>query len=385
MNKRRRNKIEKTSSPKKKTPLLRWLLFISVLLLALYLLYFVFTVISQRTTDVTKLNSSSDYVLSKQNQDLERTLIVFEEGKGEARKITDVYLYMGNKQKKQALLIYLSGDTYFTGLEEEFGNKVAVSSFRYAGDFLAKGRGVEYAIWQLNQLFSVKSHNYIWFSSEYMDVVNTVFGDSREKSGTVEKMESFYNKFSKLKILFSVYKLSSIDGEIYSNMEFFNVINKIEEISTNKNKYQVSKIILSDEKYLMKEKSAIGEDIKVLNLKEYDRAVRSLSSKLLDGELERERGRIEVYNASNMSGAAGSLGRKISNTGGDVVRYGNAPIISEKTILYVPNMKNFSKTYQVISEVLSGKFELVEGRPDFMTTGDVVIVIGNDIKAMYVF
>ena len=39
----------------------------------------------------------------------------------------------------------------------------------------------------------------------------------------------------------------------------------------------------------------------------------------------KERARIEVYNGSEIDGIAYQLGRKIVNSGGDVVRYGNAP------------------------------------------------------------
>ena len=48
-------------------------------------------------------------------------------------------------------------------------------------------------------------------------------------------------------------------------------------------------------------------------------------------------------------------------------------------------MEKFSNTYRVVSDVIPVEFEAVEGRPDFMTTGDIVVVLGKDIKSMYSF
>ena len=128
-----------------------------------------------------------------------------------------------------------------------------------------------------------------------------------------------------------------------------------------------------------------GDKIKVLNTAEYDKVFRDLFEKVLDRGLENERVRVEVYNGSELTGVASSFGRKIVNTCCDVVRYGNAPNSEEKTKVYVSNMEKFSNAYRVVSDVIPIEFETVEGRPDFMTTGDIVVVLGKDIKSMYSF
>jgi len=92
-----------------------------------------------------------------------------------------------------------------------------------------------------------------------------------------------------------------------------------------------------------------------------------------------------VYNGSGVAGAAMQFGRKIENSGCDVVRYENAPDIIDKTIMYIPKLDDFKKSFKIVSEIFSDNFELVEGRPDFMTTGDIVIILGEDIKRMYSF
>ena len=92
------------------------------------------------------MNSSSSYLLGKSGKDLNKTLIIFESGKDDKRKISKAYVYIRNSKKKLGMLLYIPENLYFNELEEDFGNKIPVSSLRYAGDFLQKGRGVEYAL-----------------------------------------------------------------------------------------------------------------------------------------------------------------------------------------------------------------------------------------------
>ena len=53
--------------------------------------------------------------------------------------------------------------------------------------------------------------------------------------------------------------------------------------------------------------------------------------------------------------------------------------------MYISKPDDFKKSFKIVSEIFSDNFELVEGRPDFMTTGDIVIILGEDIKRMYSF
>jgi hypothetical protein len=67
------------------------------------------------------------------------------------------------------------------------------------------------------------------------------------------------------------------------------------------------------------------------------------------------------------------------------VRYENAPSTSDRTVVYVSNKENYRNSLAIVTEILSGSFDLVEGRPAFMTTGDIVVVLGKDITQMYSF
>ncbi len=374
-----KKKQYKSEKPKRRIPFLKILLAVGLAAFLLYTIYFLITVFSVKTVDVTIPNDSASYLLASKMGDLEKTLIIFEEGEGDSKKVTDVYVYLVNPAKKQELLLYIPGDIYFAGLEDRFGNEIAVSTFRYAGDFLQKGRGVEYAVWQFNQLFGFKSNNYIFISAE----ANAVL-DSSEGSN-IERIVEFNEASSYAKSFFDTRSLSLLNEKIYSNLSFQNVRLKIHQAGVGNSKYKRTVINYSDEKFLRDGKLITGEGIKVLNTLESDKEYTKELQFVLDRALELERVRVEVYNGSGITGAAGSMGRKIANTGCDVVRYGNAPEDIERTRVYVSDVERFKNSYMVVDDSLEIDFELINGRPEFMTTGDIVVVLGKDIEKMYSF
>ena len=372
-----------------------------LLLLALFFSTYLVIIFSAKLGDPTKQNGSHQYLLSKSSVDFEKTLVVMESGSGSDRKISEIYLFLTNPSKKESILIYVPGWTYFSGLEEDFGNSIALSSFRYAGDFLQEGRGVEYAIWQIGQMLGIKADKYIWFSPEGLSNYAEIYGDF---SGVEDKYREYFktadsdllgDSFYKLNMLASKYSaidnmthLGSIlkmQGLVFSNMSFRQYLSFWETFNTKIVKTETYGIDLSYYRYSTEDLSSTGGQIRYLNTTEFDTVYRNLISKVVDRSLEKERVRVEVYNGSGVAGAAKQFGRKIENSGCDVVRYENAPSTADRTVVYVSNKDNYKNSLEIVTEILSGSFDLVEGRPAFMTTGDIVVVLGKDIQQMYSF
>lgn len=378
---RRKKRQEKSNSVSKKKSNFGKILFYILLGMAiLYFIYFSITILSVRSKDITTDFSSQGYILSDRLDTLRKTLVVLENGDGDNRRITDVYVYLTNPDKKTEIVIYIPATVYYAGLEEKFGNEIPVSSFRYAGDFLEKGRGVEYAIWQLNQLLGFKSNKYIFFSADAMKAISFDYNGSN-----LENIKNLNRHMSILHMIRYTSTLNDLDEKIFSNIPFYDIKLEIQNVGYGRKKYSRETINLSDEKFLTEGSLITGDKIKILNVAEYDKAFRSSFDKVVDRALENERVRVEVYNGSELTGVASSFGRKIVNSCCDVVRYGNAPNSEEKTKVYISNMAKFQNAYRLVSDVIPIDFETVEGRPDFMTTGDIVVILGQDIKSMYSF
>lgn len=381
--------------------LVRILFFLFILGLVILIAYYLILLATNQTSDPTKINGSHQYLLSQNHDDTDKTLIVFENEDSTGEKIVGAYILEYNKNKGESIVVYIPGWLYFAGLEENFGNSIAVSSFKYAGDFLQEGRGVEYAIWQLSQMVGIKFDNYIWFTPEGMKTYSSLYGDA---SAIEEKFkenyktndddtlsEDFYrfqvmaSKLSFLKNMFNLKTFKTFDKEIYSNLSFGKVVAFMSQVNAKITSTETYGIDLGFYRYSTESLSASGGQIRYMNTGEFDTSYRELLSKIVDRSLEKERVRIEVYNGSGVAGAAKQFGRKIENSGCDVVRYENAPKTIDKTVIYIPNKSSFSQSLEVVSEILSGSYNIIESRPDFMTTGDIVIVLGQDIKQMYSF
>lgn len=366
-----------------------------------FVIYTFITINSVKVQDPTGTNGSHLYLLASQKSDSQKTLIVIERGVGKEKKISDVYMYLNNNTKNKNLLVYIPGWLYFAGLEEDFGNSVPISSLRYAGDFLQEGRGVEYAVWQLSQMLGIKFDDYIWFSSEGINSYQSIYGDLsgvKDSTKTLYKASGedllsedffkFHNmslEYSALDTAFNIYKFGDFNNQISSNMKFPAILREILGYANKVRKAETFGIDLSYYKYSKEQLSEGGGQIRFVNTQEFDSVYRSIVSNLMDRELEKERSRIEVYNGSTVPGAAMQFGRKIENAGCDVVRYENAPKSIEKTQVYVSNVKDFKNSLGIVSEILASNYELIEGRPSFMTTGDIIIILGEDIKQMYSF
>lgn len=377
------------------------LLLLSATLFLGFVIYYVFTVTSITTIDKAILNGSQRYLLSQSNGQSKRTVIILEEGYDNERRISEVYLFLSNKEKGKSLLVYIPSWLYFTGLEENFGSAIPISSFRYAGDTLQEDRGVEYSVWQISQILGITFNNYIYINSEANSTLDSIFGEdviakdryrdmfkAGDKASLSEgffRLQAISSKVSFVKSLFKVNQLRNFSNNIYSDLSFIESITMLKNVEKTLQATESYAIDLANTKYSKEELSDSGGIKRYLLSKEFDNSYRSLISLLIDRELEKERVRVEVYNGSGVAGAAMQFGRKIENSGCDVVRFENAPKTIKKTIVYISNPEDFKKSFKIVSEILSDNFELVEGRPDFMTTGDIVIILGEDIKRMYSF
>ncbi len=285
-------------------------------------------------------------------------------------------------------------------MEKDFGSSIPVSTFKYAGDFLQEGRGFEYAIWQFEQLLGSNIDEYIWVSGNAFKIFEDKLGESMGDSIYAQYysngfkvnqeaffLNSFVSKLGWFNLMVSSSKFKDSQAVIYSSLPTLgNVIVKLKQIHKSTLSLSPYLIDFSSNEYLSQQESSGGVGISsYINTDEYDSVWSGFIESMIDRKLEKERVRVEVYNGSGMSGYASQYARRIRNSGCEVVRYDNAPVEQEKTQFFVPNQEGFVNSLEVISEIFPGTYEIVEGRPSFMTTGDIVIILGKDIPTVYSF
>jgi len=384
----------------KKDTLIKGILGVLLTLILIgYVGYIAVLIMGVKKNDPLSENGSSAYLLSDTSfDDLDKTLWIFEEGEEDDEKISEAFLIASNKEKDFLLNVYIPGWLSFPSVEEEFGDTLMVSNFKYAGEFLDEGRGIEYAVWQFEQMLGTKIDNYIWIRSKEQSLYSEVFGyykdlkgrygyNSSEEDFTQDalQLDSFLLKYSLFKIVLHPQKISSMGEGMISNRNFVDILTKI--VSTRKELRGSEKHIidLGGTEYIEEKLSSTGGFSYSFNSSKYDEMLEKYFLDILDRELEKERVRVEVYNGSGISGAAGQMARKIKNSGCDVVRYENAPKLLEHTVLYIPDEERFRNSVAIVKEIVGTNVEIINDRPQFMTTGDIVVVLGRDIERIYSF
>lgn len=366
----------------------------------IFLFYSVLSLLSINTKDPLAENLSSHRFLSSLDTDLEKTMFVFELEEGEERTISSVYVLLTNKEKGNSIVIYIPGFVYFNGLEEDFGSPIPISSLRYAGEFLQEGMGVDYSLWQINQILGFRVHDYIWFTGQAGQVLNDVYGSEgniKEKykeaysnsgitlSDSYLKLHAISAQYSFIKTILGINAIKNIDQKVFSNLPFTSVLSRLGSFENTVKETDTLVLDLSSPDYSSEEFSDLGGQIRTINLPEYDKNLRRNYIDIIDREVERERVRVEVYNGSGASGEAGIYARRILNNGCDVVRFGNTPEPLERTQVYISDESEFNDSLKVVTEILFDRYEILEERPSFMTTGDIVVLLGADILQMEMF
>lgn len=397
MKKRRNVKRKKKSKINIKAIILPLLL----IGLIIYIIYFLMLFFGIETVDSVAENIASYTILSQEKGDVEKTMFLFEKEVEDLRRISDIYVLLQNKNRGISLLIYVPGSMYFEGLEEEFGNPISISSLRYAGDFLQEDRGVEYALWQLSEILGFKVQNYIWVTTEAYEKILEIYDEpmllkekdklayhpsvNKELTDSFFHLSAFSSNISGLDTFLKIRQVKELDGQIFSNLSFFNVMQRISSFKKEVENTEAYALDISRPNFSTEKFSENGGVVSSINVKEYDKVLRNYVFKMIDKELEKERVRVEVYNGTDVAGRALIYSRKIQNSGCDVVRFGNAPVGHESTQIYISDKNQFKNSLKVISDVLLGRFEMLEERPSFMTTGDIVIILGDDIAHTEIF
>jgi len=100
----------------------------------------------------------------------------------------------------------------------------------------------------------------------------------------------------------------------------------------------------------------------------------------VDSRIGKEQARVEVFNSTNVGGLASFRARWMRNVGIDVIRVGDSSIAYEETTIYTKDEKTYYYTINAIERIFKENVEVRVGKPDFITTGDIVVVIGANVE-----
>ncbi|MCD4811608.1 LytR C-terminal domain-containing protein [bacterium] len=273
-------------------------------------------------------------------------------------RISNIEILVYSSDKKNMLELTIPTWIY---VSEKGVDEFPISSLESVGEFLSYGLGKEYTVKYLSDLLGIKFDSYVWLVD------------------SSENVEEFQKDLSVWSILFDFKYNEELKGHIYSNLPIINLITQVNYINSVVGEYDYEQLDMS---VCCLKEVVISESDKQLHFdkRSFDSEFSKYIDDLVSRDAERERVNVEVYNASDISGLASKYARKIRHTGCRILRYDNAPKLYESTVIFVPELEGYENSLGLVRDVMGEGVKLRYERPQFITTGDIVVVLGKDLS-----
>lgn len=306
----------------------------------------------------------------------ESTLIVLTTSTGMDLRIEHAFVVVQNKEKAKQWIVHIPGNIYISSSFSNFADYTPVSNLYYLGELEEKGAGKEYTIWELGQLLGYKFNNYIWLDDQ---AVSTMFGELKDYNDSFSILTRMIGSASPINLLINNHEIVKIANGTDSNMRIDRIValmGSIRAVQDDPEEY--FDFELSELQELRT--SEFGIEIPVVTYASVDDRLKNIGDAVLDKDVEREQAKIEVYNGSEISGLASRYTRKLSNNGMNVIRINNTDDLYEKSVIYTSDAERFGHTISAIRQLMPVDVIVEPERPSFLTTGDIVLVLGMDLN-----
>ncbi len=319
-----------------------------------------------RDIKVVDVIGESEVVEFAQKDVVRKSLIIYEEPLALEQKNLFILAVIYNPDISESLTYYFPGDLYVWDYVSK--REIPVCTLTYAGESYMYDEKYAYVVAQIEEQMGIQFDSYVWFGSK---IGENFVGDVGSDPLAVFSSLSFINLMPRY------YKVHLFEEHFHSNMSFLEMYSFFQSmgalVSSGNNEF----VDLSDEDMVTEGFLNTGEKIKLLSPSSVDSSLREHIDVLRTRALSREHAKVEVYNASGKQGYARLVARKIYNSGCRVIRYETEAEKYEKTKIYVTNRERFPEALSIVNSVVDNA-EIVEGRPGFLTTGDIIVVLGQE-------
>lgn len=346
------------------------------------------------------LEKSELYKYDKNADKIIKTLIIIEKRneKEGTNEIVYCSLLVRNEENGSQLIFYIPPWVY-TG-----ENKI--KNLNYFGTNSSFGKGYTDLADELSNLFGLNLNRIIAIDYDSLissDFITPILGANynrkvNEFENTIKKQEeSAVNDEEIVDLLrfitekstnpfYFIFDKSNIRyyENIASNMETSEIILLMKSIRSSLNSIVLVNVGAKNGdsigKYLIEKVDPAGRFIFEINLDEIDSIIAKNPDIFKYDQIKKEQARVEVYNASSHSGMAKYYSRAVKNLGLNLIRSGNAPETYERTTIFVSDQNRFAESLKIVENLFIIDVEITTERPKFMNTGDIVVIIGENLK-----
>ena len=389
-NQKNKNIFESISNSIRNINYIRILKYISILSFVSILIYLIFIVVSTLTIKPLCSICNESSVLSN-SRISDTTLIVIESPT--ENKILGSWVVSKNNENGDLLIYFIPWWVYIYDYSgTSLSSRVSLANLSYSSSLVVGDRAREYTLWQLIQNIGIPINNYIWIDSASIVNHTSIYGDiadfsksdyskyyDTEVSNDFLLLHSFISDYSLTQYIKDFNSHKQLINSVETNYSSIQLLNFIHKLQSNLKVTGIHSIDISQASYTSEiYDKELARNIPVINANTVDIKYIDILSKLKSRAYSAELSRAEVYNGSEISGLAFRYKRILSNSGVNVIRYDNSPEPFEKTTLYITNDK-FPITKEIILNIFDENINIVYANPGFITTGDFVVVLGNDI------
>jgi hypothetical protein len=321
-------------------------------------------------------------------------------------KIDHIYLSIWNADLERGILVCIPGWVYYPSLLSGITGDDTYVSFANSLYVANKTEDISYVFGEIETIFGIPINSYIWVDRTAREFTDKVFGEVAYVDDSSEYMQNFVDSIGLFDLLTSSKELedsliSVEDGEeseremgIHTNLSAIEIYDIVKRISSHMDTDIMEVIDLSEEGAYRNGALESGYPVLLLNVNEFDNMLEDHFQVLRSRTVEKEQAKIEVFNSSSVGGLAGNIGRHVTNNGLSLLRAGNSPVGIDTTTIFVTNLEKYGHSVNMVkayleralywSSLVEGEsvndidVRVVTGRPSFLTTGDIVVVIGNN-------
>lgn len=392
------NKKRQKVSNSGKAPLVARITFTTVVLVGFVLL--IILIIRFTNSQVNELKDlkfsdsfegefTTSYLIEEMPEDqVFSLLIVADFGEVEKPRVDNLIVVQIDPGAEEVRLITLQPDLYFYQYDSpgvsasSVADVIRIRDLMVAGELKSPPMTFAYVYYEIQELLAIPINGYVYFGPEVINDFNRFsqnfsLPETIQKEGNNDKVAEstleYWQNFIKTVSLYRIWRNRQLIPDIASNMSvtgLFEVLDKAHDINVDD-----FKLVYIDEEKLVESTNERGDIVYQIRQSAIDEA---LEANLGDQQIDREQARIEVFNGGEISGRGGRYGRWIKHIGGDVIRIENAPGFWDDSVIYVTDKEKFAYTVEKISMLWNGDIEVRGGRPSFLTTGDIIVVVGAD-------
>ncbi|MFH1547517.1 MAG: LCP family protein [bacterium] len=368
-----------------------WIIGFVIILGVLY--YFISSQISQLKKLEFSSNFSNEFIESDRDVSYSRskpfTLLFLVEYDGNQKDQIDGFVIVQlNYESRSATVVSIHPNTYLYStvytIDPADTNLVRIKDLFVVGGLETPPKTCAYAVYSIEELMAIHVDGYIWVPSETLsgflqlgrkEIPTELFEEDMEYEEWALNWNEFWVDYFDSVSLINIWRNRDVISQIYSNMDVISAFSFIDDFGTIKADNVFSVTLSQDQ--LQEQTNNQGDIVDVVTKGSVDKA---LNGYLQDLTVDREQARVEIFNGSKIDGLGSRYERWIEHLGADVIRVQNAPGEWEQTTVFVTDMDEFSYTLEKIVDLWGENIKVVERRPDFITTGDIIIVLGLDFS-----